>query len=144
MSKSLDLVRSIYAHWERGDFSSVGWADPAIEFTFIDGPEPGRWTGIEQMAAAWRRVLGDFEGFRTESARYEELGDGRILALTRFRGRAKRSGLDLRHMPRHQAAVFTVRGPKVVGIELCWDASRVLADLGSEEVGGVQERRDRA
>jgi ketosteroid isomerase-like protein len=133
MSEKLDLVRSIYAAWERGDFGSASWADADIELVFVDGPEPGSWVGVAQMAAVWRRVLSQFDGFRTEGARYRQLADGRVLALTRFHGRAKQSGFDLGRMPSEQAAIFDIRDGKVTGVELAWNADRVLADQGLDE-----------
>jgi hypothetical protein len=57
-SSNLDLLRSIYTAWERGDYGDTRWAHPEIEFGFADGPAPGAWTGLAAMAEAWRDTLG--------------------------------------------------------------------------------------
>ena len=52
VSANLDLVRSLYAARERGDWSSVEWAHPEIEYVLPDGPDPGHFKGIAEMAEA--------------------------------------------------------------------------------------------
>src|SRR5215208_2900936 len=44
-SANVDLMHSIYAAWERGDYGSAEWADPEIEHVVADGPTPGSWRG---------------------------------------------------------------------------------------------------
>jgi hypothetical protein len=54
-------VRSIYAGWERGDWSSVELADPEIGLVFAGGPGRGSWRGLAAMAEGWRDSLGNWE-----------------------------------------------------------------------------------
>ena len=41
LSTIVDLVRSIFAAWERGDHSSAERVDPEIEWVFDEGPGTG-------------------------------------------------------------------------------------------------------
>jgi hypothetical protein len=46
MSPNPELVRSLYAARERGDYGSVSWADPEIESAVVEGPSPGTSMGV--------------------------------------------------------------------------------------------------
>jgi ketosteroid isomerase-like protein len=132
-SPNLDLVRSIYAAWERGDFGSAEWADPEIEFVIADGTDPGVWTGMAGLAGAWREVLSVWDGLRMEVDDYRPLDDERVLALPTWTGRARTSGLDLAEMPSTGASLFRMRDGKVTTLVNYWDRKRAFADLGLEE-----------
>ena len=130
MSENLDLVRSILADWERGDFSSAGWAEPEIEFVLTDGPEPGNWSGLAAMARAMRGWLSGWEDYRLEVEDLRELDEERVLALDRWTGRGKGSGLDLRQSPSRSAHLFIIRNGKVTHLTAYFERDRALADLG--------------
>jgi ketosteroid isomerase-like protein len=129
-SANLDLVRSIYADWQHGDFSSVGWADPAIEFVYADGPVPGSWIGLTGMADANREWLSTWGEFRAEADEYRELDDQRVLVLDHRSGRGKTSGLEIGQMRTKGAVLFHIRDGRVVRVAIYLDRDRALADLG--------------
>lgn len=130
MSSKLDLVKSIFADWERGDFSSVEWADPEIEFEIVGGLTEGRWIGVRGMAEAWAETLRAWDDLRASPDEIRELDEDRVLVFLRNQGRGKGSGIDVSEISVKAANVFTVRGGKVSRLVLYWDRERAIADLG--------------
>jgi ketosteroid isomerase-like protein len=140
-SAQLDLVRSVVAAWVSGDFSETEWADPEIAFVIADGPAPGSWTGLADMAEGWRSFLSAWEEFQGENVEeYRELDDERILLFHSYRGRGKSSGLDLGQIGARAATVFHVRGGKVVRLVLYFDRQRALDELGVAPDAGSTPR----
>jgi ketosteroid isomerase-like protein len=129
-SANLDLVRSIFAAWERGDYSSAEWADPEIEYVHADGPAQGSWTGLAGMAAGWRSWLSAWDDLRQEVEEYRELDDERILVISHGFARGKASGLETGQIRTDVATVFHVRDGKVVRLVIYFDRDRALSDLG--------------
>ena len=132
MSENLDLVRSIYEAWERGDYSAGGWQHPEIEYVMADGPTPGRWIGTRGIAEGWGTFLSAWQGFHHRADEYRELDRERILVLSHFGGRGKASGLDIGQTGTNAAILFDMAGDKVTRIVLYFERDRALADLGLE------------
>jgi ketosteroid isomerase-like protein len=129
-SANLDLVRSICAGWERGDFSSAEWAHPQITYVRVGEFLPGTWTGLAGLADGARETINVFDHIRFVVDEYRELDDERILVLEHRSGRGKQSGLEIGQLEAQGAHLFHVRDGKVTRLVHYGDRERVLADLG--------------
>jgi ketosteroid isomerase-like protein len=131
--ENVELLRSILSAWERGDYSSTEWADPAIEYVVADGPEPGSGKGLIGLAQAWGAWVSAWEDLRIEVDEYRDLDDERVLVLARKHGRGKQSGLEIDEMHAKGATICHVRGGKVTRMVLYYDRKCAFADLGLSE-----------
>jgi ketosteroid isomerase-like protein len=127
--ENVELVRSIYAAWERGDFSSTDWAHPEIVFESF-GFDSVRTTGVRAMGRWWRDWMSVWEGYRATADEFRELDDGRVVVLMRHGGRGKTSGVEVEDMMKSGVNVFDIRDGTVVRLALYWDREHALADLG--------------
>jgi ketosteroid isomerase-like protein len=128
-SANLDLVRSIYAEWESGDFRSTEWAQPEIEVVMADGPAPGSWKGL---GGPFRDVMDVWAEVTVDADEYRELDCERVLVLIHRSGRGRASGLEIGQTQTKGAHLFHVQGGKVTKFVFYWDRDRALADLGLE------------
>jgi ketosteroid isomerase-like protein len=136
-SPNVELVRSMFAAWERGDYGSTAWAHPKIEFVVVNaargdqaGPLPRKHAGLGGMGQAWRDVLSVWEDHRAQAQEYRELDDGRVLVLAGVSGRGRTSGMDLTQIQPKSAALFAFRDGKVTRLVIYADRDRALADVG--------------
>lgn len=132
MATNAEVVRSIYAAWALGDYSCADWADSAIEFVHVDGPSPHTWSGAGSLAEGTRAWIDVWEDMTVEAEECRDLDDSRVLALTRYSGRAKASGVELDRIGGDGATIFYLREGKVVRIEQYFHRARAFADLGDD------------
>jgi ketosteroid isomerase-like protein len=123
---NLNIVRSISAAWESGDYTSVEWADPEIRFVIADGPDAGQRRGRAGLAPTLREFGNAWEEYRSEVEEFRELDDG-VLVLTYASGRGRASGVEIGE---RRANRFHLRDGKVTSLVVYWDRERALAEAG--------------
>jgi ketosteroid isomerase-like protein len=130
VSSNLDLVKSIYADWERGDWSASDWADPEIEFEMVGGLTEGTWTGIVEMGRAWGKMVNAWDDLAASPEEFRELDGDRVLVLLHNTGRGRESGIEIEDITTRSANVFTIRDGKVTRLTLYWNRDQAIAELG--------------
>jgi ketosteroid isomerase-like protein len=112
MSENLDLVRSIFADWERGDFGGER-----------------RYAGLDGLRAFMLDWTALWITYRIEPEETIDLGQ-RVLGLNRDRGRRVGS---TQQVERRLAALWTIRGGKIDRLDAYPDRADALKAVGLEE-----------
>jgi ketosteroid isomerase-like protein len=131
--ENVELVRSISAAHERGDYGSAEWAHRDIEYVIVGGPTPGSWKGRSAMARAAGELFSVWEEHRTVVDEVRALDGERVLVLGHGAGRGKASGVELDSGQWQVAALYQVRDGKVIRHVVYLDRADALADLGLKE-----------
>jgi ketosteroid isomerase-like protein len=134
VSENLDVVRSIYADWERGDFTHEEWAHPEINYVFLraGGLAPDNAHGRAEMREVARAYIETWTHLRTSADEYRELDSERVLVFDHLGGRRKPSGPNVPPLAPKTAHLFHVRDGTVTRLVAYEDRDRALADLGLE------------
>jgi ketosteroid isomerase-like protein len=94
--ENVEIVREAYDAYNREGINGIlRYLDPEVEWRNpADSPIAGVFIG-HQGVLEWQRLADEaFEGMQFEPERIDELPDGRILAVVRFRFRARASDMD--------------------------------------------------
>jgi ketosteroid isomerase-like protein len=130
MSENLDLVRSIFEQWERGEYGSADWAHPELELDVRDLPASGSSSGVAQAGKLWRDFLGAWEGHQVEADEYRELDGERVLVLGHFGARGRTSGVEVGGVQTRGANLFHIRDGLVTRLVIYFDQEHALRELG--------------
>ncbi len=126
-NRDLEVLREVYSHWERGDFTY--WEAFADDYVWkpVDAIESGEYTGIAEVSAAWRTWLQAWDGFSIEAEEVLAGSDGRYGVMQLFQGKGKASGLESEE---RSAAVATMRDGLIARMEGFWDRDAALRAAG--------------
>lgn len=131
--ENVELVRSISAAHERGDYGSAEWAHPDIEYVIAGGLTAGSWNGRAAMAKAAGELFSTSDEHRTVVEELRSLDSERVLMLGHTTGRFKASGIELDAAQRQVAALYQVRDGMVIRHVAYMDRADAPADLGLSE-----------
>ena len=127
MSENLDLVRSIFAAWERGDFAS-GIEPLAADIRYSAAQPEGqvRADGRTEMTRFLRDFLALWDRYWIELHDLEERAPDRFLATATQCGQGKGSGAET-SMPAFIAIAFRER--EIVQLEFFYDRASAVSAL---------------
>ena len=130
-TEAVGIVRQGYEFFRRTGEAPQHLFDEDIVWEVEALPEGQTVRGQEGVAELLSSLHEMFEGYHAEPEEYEDLGDGRVLAVVRQHGKARESGVDLGALGVF-FHVWEVRGGKIVRHEAYFDREKALAAVDSK------------
>jgi len=127
MPENLDVLRSMFAAWGRGDFAS-GVEPLAADIRYSAAQPEGQAVarGRDEMTRFLRDFLGSWDRYWIELHDLEERAPARFLASATQYGRGKDSGVQT-GMPAFIAIAFRER--EIIQLEFFYDRAGAVAAL---------------
>ncbi len=131
--ENVEIVRRIYAEWERGNFQeALSRFDPEITFeTFMpDASENVVFHGIDEMASFTRDWFGQWRRYRVTGDEFRAVGADQVFVAGRQAATGIHSGAEV-ESPGY--TVWTLRSGKVVRLLAHYDRDKALEAAGLRE-----------
>jgi ketosteroid isomerase-like protein len=131
--ENVEIVRRLYARWARGDFSRGDFFDSDVVYSRTGTDTPGMegtWRGLEGMSEGSREYFRAFSDVRIEAERIIDLGDDRVLVLSRQTARGKLSGAPFEH---ELCELMTLKDGRIAGLASYWHRAEALEAVGLSE-----------
>jgi ketosteroid isomerase-like protein len=96
----------------------------------------GVWRGLEEMSEGTREYFRAFSDLRMEAERIIDLGDDRVLVLSRQTARGKLSGVPFEH---ELGDLFTLADGNIVSMASHWRRADALEAVGLSELGAYAD-----
>ena len=116
---NLDIVKSVYAAFDRGDIPAVlDMFDPQISWREAEGnpyePSGKAWIGHDEiMQKLFTRIGAEWDYFRAVPHTFHDAG-ATVVVEIRYEGKYKKTGKTLDAQACH---IFTLRGGKVTAFQ---------------------------
>jgi ketosteroid isomerase-like protein len=123
----IEIVRSVYERWGRGDFATPDVFDPDVQTIWADEiPGLNESRGLAALGASVRTWLEAWERCSIEAESLHE-GDGCVVVLYLAHARHRGSTTELDWRGAH---VWTMRDGKAIKLQAFIDPQEAAADAG--------------
>jgi ketosteroid isomerase-like protein len=132
VGKNAELLRDVLRNYNRSGIDSVlDLLHPQIEVVDLPQAPEGRRRRGREAVAAWFHSMDDvWERLSVDAEEVTELDTERVLAVIRFSGHARGSGIDVEQ---RVAIVCTIRDGKAVRWQIHPSRDEAIADAAAEQ-----------